>query len=125
MTSGSSSGDTTGFILKTLLTLVSSPEGARVFIEVNDWTPLVEVAPKEQHALQIFLWAWIQGEVPTASRRAFEKRVNATIAALVVSFKGTDAVTLLDFMDLFLGRVRDIVGVLMIQEGHSLKRAVC
>ncbi|KAK7969175.1 hypothetical protein PG996_002386 [Apiospora saccharicola] len=103
----SSSGETTDNILKTLLTLVSNPEGGRAFSEAEDWTPLIEIAPKQPHALAILSWSWLYAASATEDRASFRDRIDKTIFALIASYKGTDAVTLLDFIDKALGRLDD------------------
>ncbi|KAK8124781.1 uncharacterized protein PG998_000540 [Apiospora kogelbergensis] len=102
-----SSGETTDVILKTLLTLVSKPEGGRAFSAAQDWTPLIEIAPKQPYALAIISWSWLHTASNTKDRSSLRDRIDQTISALIASYKGTDAVTLLDFIDKALGRLDD------------------
>ncbi|KAK8048498.1 hypothetical protein PG994_010228 [Apiospora phragmitis] len=102
-----SSGETTDVILKTLLTLVSNSEGGRVFSEAEDWTPLIEIAPKQPYALAIISWSWLHAASNIKDRSSLRGRIDNTISALIASYKGTDAVTLLDFIDKALGRLDD------------------
>ncbi|KAK8872808.1 DUF1941-domain-containing protein [Apiospora arundinis] len=103
-----SSGETTDVLLKALLTLVSKPEGGKAFSEVEDWTPLIEIAPKQPYALAILSWSWLHAAASnTTNRIELRDRIDQTISALVASYKGTDAVTLLDFIDTALGRLDD------------------
>ena len=104
-----SSGETTDVILKTLLTLVSKPEGGRAFSAAQDWTPLIEIAPKQPYALAIISWSWLHTASNTKDRSSLRDRIDQTISALIASYKGTDAVTLLDFIDKALGRLDDDV----------------
>ena len=96
-------------MLKTLLTLVSRPEGGRAFSEAADWSPLIEIAPKQPYALAILSWAWLHAASSTKDRSSLRYRIDKTISALVASYRGTDAVTLLDFIDKVLGRLDDDV----------------
>ncbi|KAK7952522.1 uncharacterized protein PG986_008250 [Apiospora aurea] len=102
-----SAGETTDVILKTLLTLTSSPEGGRVFSEAEDWSPLIEIAPKQPYALAVLSWSWLHAASSTKDRSSLRDRIDRTISALIASYKGTDAVTLLDFIDKALGRLDD------------------
>ncbi|KAK8041975.1 hypothetical protein PG993_006498 [Apiospora rasikravindrae] len=102
-----SSGETTDIILRTLLTLVSKPEGGRVFSEAQDWTSLTEIAPKQPYALAILSWSWLHAASITKDRSGLRDRIDKTISSLIASYKGTDAVTLLDFIDKALGRLDD------------------
>lgn len=99
-----SSEETTEIILKTLLSLVSSsPQACNAFAEVGDWSPLIEIAPKQPLVLSIFTWSWMNGKFgnPEATR----EKIDTAISALVSSYKGTDAVTLLDFISKVLSRL--------------------
>ncbi|KAM7196047.1 e9b59b6a-f39c-4d2a-9b94-75afe2ab05bc [Naviculisporaceae sp. PSN 640] len=100
-----SSEETTRLVLETLLTLVSQSEGAQEFNQVEDLTPLVEIAPSHQLALSILQHAWIGGMLASSSdKTALRSKFDNTIGHLVSSFKGTDAVTLLEFLaDLLRG----------------------
>ncbi|KAK8090150.1 hypothetical protein PG997_005111 [Apiospora hydei] len=102
-----SPGETTDVILKTLLTLTSNPEGGRVFAEAEDWSSLIEIAPKQPYALAILSWSWLHAASSTKDRSSLRDRIDKTISALIASYKGTDAVTLLDFIDKALGRLDD------------------
>lgn len=100
-----SSEETTRLVLETLLTLVSQPEGAQEFNRVQDLTPLTEITPFRQLALQILQYAWL-GEMATSSDKgALAVKIDKTIRNLVTSFKGTDAVTLLNFLAELLRRL--------------------
>lgn len=94
-----SSEETTRLALENLLTLVSQPEGAQEFNQVEDLTPLVEIAPSHQLALKILQFAWIGDMLASSSdKAALRSKLDKTIGHLVSSFKGTDAVTLLEFL---------------------------
>ncbi|KAK7737849.1 hypothetical protein SLS62_011429 [Diatrype stigma] len=97
------SKETSGIIIETLLTLVSSPEGARIFagLEVDDWIPLIEVAPEQPHVLSILVWAWERGTASSTDQRSkvvMKDKIDKSIQSLVASFAGTDATSLLEFL---------------------------
>lgn len=98
----SSSGETSEMIIQTLLTMVAFPEGAKVFFDIEDVTPLVEVAPNNPSALEIFSFAWINCMDIAEDRIVLESKIDRTIQALVSTFNGTDGVTLLEFLGKFL-----------------------
>ncbi|XXH05134.1 hypothetical protein Hte_011559 [Hypoxylon texense] len=98
-----SSKETTQVIIETLLTLVTVPEGAKVFVDLDldDWTPLIEIAPEHSHILTIFIWAWERGTASLEgeqSREAVRAKIDKGIQAFVSSFIGTDATSLLEFI---------------------------
>lgn len=88
--------------MQTILALVVFPEGARVFSEIEDVSPLVEIAPSDPVALEIFAFAYINCMDLAEDRVVLSKKIDSTIQALVSSFKGTDGVTLLEFLGKFL-----------------------
>lgn len=114
-----SSDATTELILQTLLTLVSSPEGAREFVAIDDASALIEIAPSQPLVLDVFLYAYSQLAVLPASSSTLRSKVNSTVQSLVVSFKGTDAVTLLGFLDSLLRRVDAEVSVKTSHESED------
>lgn len=104
-----SSEETTESILKTLFTLASRVEGGLVFAKSEDWSPLVEIAPRHEYVLAIFSWSWLHASASPDIRPGLRDRIDHTIAALAASYKGTDAITLLQFLDKTLGRLDDEV----------------
>lgn len=93
-----SSETTTKLILQTLLSLVSFPDGARALLQVEDVSPLVEVAPSQPLVLDIFYAAWVNSMANPGDRGMLTSQISQTTRGLVSTFKGTDAVTLLDFL---------------------------
>lgn len=88
--------------MQAILTLVIYPEGAKVFVEIIDVSPLVEIVPNDQSALDIFYFAYINCMDLAEERTVLRTKINSTIQALVSSFTGTDGVTLLGFLGKFL-----------------------
>ncbi|GJC86584.1 uncharacterized protein ColLi_09422 [Colletotrichum liriopes] len=97
-----SSEETSKLIIQTIITLVAFPEGAKSFFEVEDVSPLVEIAPNNPSALEIFAFAWINCMDLAEDRTALKTKIDGTIQALVSTFTGTDGVTLLEFLGKFL-----------------------
>ncbi|KAI1467041.1 DUF1941-domain-containing protein [Daldinia caldariorum] len=107
-----SSKETTQVIIETLLTLVAVPGGAKSFadLDVEDWTPLIEIAPEHAHVLTIFIWAWERGTTgleDEAAREAMRTKIDQGIQAFVSSFIGTDATSLLEFVSHILRNLNE------------------
>ncbi|KAH8909620.1 DUF1941-domain-containing protein [Coniochaeta sp. PMI_546] len=102
------SGTTEELLLQTLLTLVSKPGGASVLISHDDLSPLIEIAPSRPIVLDIFSMAcaWLQGQSATPEETPkLMAKIDKIIQGLVLSFKGTDGVTLLAFLSHLLRRL--------------------
>ncbi|KAJ3472297.1 hypothetical protein NLG97_g11109 [Lecanicillium saksenae] len=97
-------GETTGFLLQLLYTLVSSKEGADAFLSVEDTTPLTEIATAHPMVLDVFCRAWLNHMAGGATGAAFSQKIDAVLNSLVVNFKGTDAVTYLAFLGSFFSQ---------------------
>ncbi|KAK2009196.1 DUF1941-domain-containing protein [Colletotrichum eremochloae] len=97
-----SSEETSQLIVQTILTLVAFPEGAKFFFEIEDVSPLVEIAPNNPSALEVFAFSWINCMDLVQDRTALKTKIDGTVQALVSTFNGTDGVTLLEFLGKFL-----------------------
>ncbi|CAM1502873.1 Fc.00g076490.m01.CDS01 [Cosmosporella sp. VM-42] len=97
-----SSEETTTLILQLLHTLVSSQEGAKAFVKVNDISSLTEIASTHSSVLDILSFAWLNAMTVVGDPSTLATQVDETIQSLVTSFTGTDAVTLLEFLGFFL-----------------------
>lgn len=90
-------------ILQTLVTLVGHEQGAAAFYKtVDDYSPLIELAPSQPLVLDILLSVWLYGflaAVDTVDEtHHITDTLQTTLPKLVAAFKGTDGVTLLDFI---------------------------
>ncbi|KAG6037560.1 hypothetical protein E4U41_004913 [Claviceps citrina] len=99
-----SSGATTDLLLRLLHTLVSTPEGAKAFVEAGDVSSLAELAPTHATVLDILSFAWLNGMAAVVEKHLLISQVADTMQSLVASFTGTDGVTLLEFVGNFLRR---------------------
>lgn len=106
-----SSVDTTQLILQTLLTLVSQTEGAVEFLKVEDLSPLTEIAPDTSLVLDIFDLAWANASTVTDEVPIVKASINNVIPALLLVFKGTDAVTLLSAIGTSMTKIKVEVSV--------------
>ena len=98
--SSSSATPTSTLILQTLATLVSRAPGAAAFnTGVDDLSPLIELAPEQPLVLDILLHAWLHGYLADrATTLLVADKIEWALRALAAAFKGTDGVTLLDFV---------------------------
>ncbi|KAI0194535.1 Neurochondrin-domain-containing protein [Xylaria flabelliformis] len=73
--------------------------GARCFAEldVDSWTPLIEIAPQHDTVFSIFYWAWIKGTM-AVSAETMQAKVNNALQLFISSFKGHNPTPLLDFI---------------------------
>lgn len=102
LTHDSSSDDTTILLLQLLQTLVSSPPGAKIFVDIQDISPLTEIASAHAIVLDILSYAWLNSMTAVQDTSSLAARVSTTLQSLVSSFRRTDAVTLLEFLGYFL-----------------------
>ncbi|RDA91517.1 hypothetical protein CP533_4559 [Ophiocordyceps camponoti-saundersi (nom. inval.)] len=116
-----SSFETTSLTLQILHTLVSSTEGARVFVNCEDVSPLTEDAPSHPLVLDILGFAWLNGIAEGGNRDVLSQKIDKTLQDLASSFNGTDAVTLLEFLGAFL---RQADSTVLLREPKWLKK-VC
>ncbi|PHH62555.1 hypothetical protein CDD81_6941 [Ophiocordyceps australis] len=100
-----SSGETTQLLLQLLHGLVSNSNGARALVQVDDVSPLTELAPSHALVLTIISFAWLNAMAGQDDMAALAPKLDSTLQGLVSSFVGTDAVTLLDFVASFLRQV--------------------
>ncbi|PKS10315.1 hypothetical protein jhhlp_002066 [Lomentospora prolificans] len=97
-----SSKEITHLALQAMATITSYPAGAKEFMALDDISPLVEAAPAHPEALQTLSFAWLNTlSAPTRQNLVIDK-IDKSILQLVSSFKGTDAVTLLEFLGSYL-----------------------
>lgn len=84
--------------MQTLLTIVSQLEGALELLKTDDLSPLIEIAPQQPLALDILHYTWSNASTNPLESRNIIRQADEVVPKLLLSFKGTDAVTLLNFM---------------------------
>lgn len=107
-------------ILQVLHTLVSSQDGAKAFVKLDDITSLTEIAPAHAPVLDILGFAWLNAMTVVEDPASLADQVDTAIQSLVSSFTGTDAVTLLEFLGYFLRHANSIVCSPRLDVKHSL-----
>ncbi|KAH0562935.1 hypothetical protein GP486_002495 [Trichoglossum hirsutum] len=96
-----SSSETAALILQTLLTFASGRNGAERLLAVEDWSPLVEIAPQQQLAVDVLRFAFINGAAGP-DLLPVRLRLDKVIPVLVVGFRDSPASPLLELLaDLF------------------------
>jgi len=85
-------------ILQTIVTLVSQPKGALEFLNIEDVSPLTEIAPQQSMVLDIFSLAWSSASTESLNVPKVRDQINKTIPMLISSFTRTDAVTFVAFI---------------------------
>jgi Neurochondrin len=109
----SSSAESTKLILQTLLTIVSQPEGAVELLHIQDLSPLIEIASQDPLVLEIIKYTWLNASTISDEIQVVREKVDRVIPALVVVFKGTDAVTFLSFLSDLLPKLEPEVSSLI------------
>jgi len=109
-----SSKETTGIILKTLLSLVSSPEGAAIFVHLDpeQISPLLEISPENSEVMSILQWSWQLGPSTVHDSQArdhIRQNIEQCIQALVSAFHGTDGTVLLEFLPILSSLELDLI----------------
>ncbi|ORY59216.1 Neurochondrin-domain-containing protein [Pseudomassariella vexata] len=95
-------------ILQTLVAFVNSPEGNKAFLELDDWTPLIENAPNQDLVHLVFTLSWLS--VPQGHQTAVRGKIDEALSGLVAAFKGQDAIPLMERLGQTLGLLpRDCV----------------
>lgn len=84
-------------MLQTILTLVSRTPGAIQLLQIEDVTPLTELATQQPLVLDIIGLAWSNASTEDSSLQIVRSSIDELMPKFVVIFKETDAVTLLAF----------------------------
>lgn len=71
-------------------------------MNIEDISPLTEVAATHPESLQVLSFAWLHAQNASQDHAVLRNKIDATIQQLVSSFRGTDGVTLLEFLGSFL-----------------------
>ncbi|KAH8894919.1 DUF1941-domain-containing protein [Thozetella sp. PMI_491] len=116
-----SSNETAKLVLEILVSLASQPSGAKVLAHIEDLSPLTELAPSEPLVLDILSYAWLNALVVAEDKQGLRSRIDKTVEKLVASFKGTDAVTLLEFIASLL---RSLQTPILLDKPHWLEPVV-
>lgn len=93
---------TVKMLLQVLHALVSSQEGAMALVKVEDLSSITEIAPSHAIAMDILRHAWLNAMVVVDDASYLADRIDRNVQSLVSSFRGTDAVTFLEFLGLLL-----------------------
>ncbi|TVY46037.1 hypothetical protein LSUB1_G000180, partial [Lachnellula subtilissima] len=100
-----SSPETTKLILQTILTLASHPEGALEILHVEDLSPLIEITTQYSRVLDIFGYTWMNASTISNEVASVRENIDKVIPALLLVFRQTDAVTLLECLGNFVPKI--------------------
>ncbi|GFP59468.1 hypothetical protein ACSS6W_010812 [Trichoderma asperelloides] len=92
------SEETVTMLLQLLYTLVSCQEGAMALVRIDDLSSITEIAPSHAIAMDILLRAWLNAMVIVDDTSYLAGHMDRNVQSLVASFRGTDAVTFLEFL---------------------------
>lgn len=92
-------------ILQTILTLASHPEGAVEILSIEDFTPLTEIASQFPLVLDIFGYTWMNASTISSEVAAVRENIDKILPALLIVFRQTDAVTLIECLGSFLPKI--------------------
>ncbi|KAL6903045.1 Neurochondrin domain-containing protein [Trichoderma evansii] len=92
------SKETVNMLLQLLYTLVSCQEGAMSLVRIDDLSSITEIAPSHAIAMDILLHAWLNAMVVVDDTSYLADHIDRNVQSLVASFRGTDAVTFLEFL---------------------------
>ncbi|TVY85006.1 Uncharacterized protein LSUE1_G003438 [Lachnellula suecica] len=95
----------TKLILQTILTLVSHPEGASEMLHHDDFSPLTEIATQYPLVLDIFGYTWMNASTSSAEVATVRENIDKIIPVLLIEFRQTDAVTLIECIGTFIPKV--------------------
>ncbi|RFU29995.1 hypothetical protein B7463_g6371, partial [Scytalidium lignicola] len=97
-----SSKSSTELILQTLLTLVSQVEGALELMKLDNWSPLIEIALEHPLVLDIISYTWMNASTVNSESSNVRRSIDLVMPNLLLVFRGTDAVTFLNFSANFI-----------------------
>jgi hypothetical protein len=80
------------------LTIVSQPEGAIELLNVQDTSPLIEIASQYPLVLDVIKYTWLNASSLPGETQAVLENVDKIVPNLLVVFKGTDGVTFINFL---------------------------
>ncbi|KAI9723390.1 MAG: hypothetical protein M1812_001274 [Candelaria pacifica] len=93
-----SSAETTTQILQVLVTIASSKHGAAKILEVEDLSPILEIAPETPLALEVLKFAFINAGTQLDLELPIQKSLRDTIPKIALGFRGGDISLLLSVL---------------------------
>jgi hypothetical protein len=93
------------------MTIVSQPEGSLELLRVEDLSPLTEIAPQHSSVLDILSFTWTNASAIGNDVTGVQQSIDRHMPKLLVTFKGTDAVTLISFFGNLIPKLTPEVSV--------------
>lgn len=94
----SSSEETTSQILQILVSISASAKGAQALLEMEDLSPLVEVAPSHHLALKVIQYALVNAIPISHMHSLLQAGIAKLMPRLVIGFKNNNSTTFLQFL---------------------------
>ncbi len=102
------------------MTISSEPEGALEILNLKDVSPLIEIASEYSMVLEVVGFAWINLSVEPERQDVVRESMNKILPKLILTFKGTDAVTLIEFVGSLLQRLNSTVRQIRNPINHAV-----
>lgn len=96
-------------ILKILLAIVSHLEGSIEFLNVQNISPLISIVTQEPLVLNLFHFAWVNVASNGDRVEIVREGIDKLIPCLILQFKDTDEITLLNFIAELLPKLEPAV----------------
>jgi len=74
-------------------------------LHVDDLSPLIEIATQYSRVLDIFGYTWMNASTISNEVASVRENIDKVIPALLLVFRQTDAVTLLEFLGNFVPNI--------------------
>jgi hypothetical protein len=104
--------------LQTLLIIASRPEGALELLHIHDLFPLIKISSQYPLVLDILNYTWLNASTISTEAQTVRENIDNIVPSLVVVFKGTDAVTFINFLGNLLPKLEPEVSLQM--RGHVI-----
>ncbi|SLM39367.1 hypothetical protein LPUS_09893 [Lasallia pustulata] len=82
-------------ILQVLLTFASTQKGASGLLQVEDWSPLLEIGPQEPLVLDIVKYTFLNAASKNDQESSIARKLSAKISTLILAFRDTPSFGLL------------------------------
>lgn len=85
-------------------------------VRIDDLSSITEIAPSHAIAMDILLHAWLNAMVVVDDTSYLTNHIDRNVQSLVASFRGTDAVTFLEFLGQLLRQASSDVSTISLQK---------
>ncbi len=89
-------------------------------LKLEDVSPLIEIASEYCMVLEVFSFAWINLSAEPERQDLVRENMDKILPKLILTFKGTDAVTLIEFLGSLLQRLDSTVRQIRNPINHAV-----